>query len=69
MLGKNVHIVWSTKEGKRLRITDMETSHIYGALNMLLRKKIKLNRTNFYIEAFKKELIKRTLKEILNESK
>ena len=60
--------VWSTRTGKRYKISAMKTYHIKQALNMLLTIAEPSFRRTIYIEVFKKELLKRTLKERLNDN-
>ena len=49
--------IWVTKEGKALKICEMQTSHIKNCINFLKRKKHDF--FNCYIRAFEEELIKR----------
>ena len=52
--------IWVTKDGKELKIKDMETSHIHNCMKMINKKSKEWGYAEKYKELFMEELTRRT---------
>ena len=51
---------WITASGKKVLVTEMESSHVVNSMNMLIRnKKFTPIHTNYWVKIFKEELKRR----------